>query len=167
MGLTDCLTTRKYQPWMSGSKFLTKKKLYFDCATPNHRTAECFSKTTYQNCHKHHTSMRDHEQTNSGKRTLVTASENNKGTLPVITVKVNGITCHALTDTGAGSSYASAKRLDLLTKKLCETKTKHVDMLISSQVTKLEVYDSIKILRWKFSDVCEIDKSQQRRAIID
>ena len=73
----------------------------------------------------------------------MTATENNEGIMPVLTVKVDGITCHALIDTGAGSSYASAKLLDLPKKKPSETKTKRVDMLISSKVTKLEVYDTI------------------------
>ena len=35
------------------------------------------------------------------------------------------------------------KFLDLPRKKPCETKTRRVDMLISSQVTKLEVYDTL------------------------
>ena len=70
----------------------------------------------------------------------MTASENNEGVLPVFAVKVDGIICRALIDTGAGSSYASAKLIDLLEKKPCETKMKRVDMLMSSQVTKLEIY---------------------------
>jgi len=73
----------------------------------------------------------------------MTASENNERILPVVMVKVDRITCHALNDTSDGSSYASAKLLDLLKKKQCETKTKCVDMLINSQVTKLEVYDTV------------------------
>lgn len=125
-------------------QFLAKKKLCFNCATPNHRAAECWSKKICQHCHKHHhTSICDHEQTNSGKQTLMTASENNEGIMPVVTVKVDGITCRALIDTGAGSSYASAQLLDLLKKRPCETKTRRVDMLISSKVTKLEVYDTV------------------------
>jgi len=63
--------------------------------------------------------------------------------MPVLTVKVDGITCHALIDTGVGSSYASKKLLDLVKKKPSETKTKHVGMLITSKITKLEVYDTI------------------------
>jgi len=73
----------------------------------------------------------------------MTASDNNEGIMPVLTVKVDGITCRALIDTGAGSSYASAKLLDLLKKKPSETKTKRVDMPISSKVTKLEMYDTV------------------------
>ena len=39
-----------------------------------------------------------------------------------------------------GGSNAPAKLLDLLKKKPSETKTKRVDMLISSKVTRLEVH---------------------------
>ena len=73
---------------------------------------------------------------------MMTASENNEGIMPVLTVRVDGIMCRALIDTGAGSSYASAKLLDLLKKKPSETKTKRVGMLMSSKVTKLEVYNT-------------------------
>ena len=73
----------------------------------------------------------------------MTASGSNEGMLPIIPIKVDGIRCRALIDTGAGSSYASGKLIDLLKKKPCETKTRRVDMLISSQVTKLEVYDTL------------------------
>ena len=45
------------------------------------------------------------------------ASQNTEGVLPVIVVKVEGITCRALIDTGAESSQAAAKLLDLLKKK--------------------------------------------------
>lgn len=125
-------------------QFLARKQLCFNCATPNHRAAECFSKKTCLHCHKrHHSSICDREQTKSGNQTLMTARGNNEGIMPVLTVKVDGIMCRALIDTGAGSSYASAKLLDLLKKKPRETKTKRVEMLMSSKVTKLEVYDTV------------------------
>ena len=73
---------------------------------------------------------------------MITATENNEGIMPVLTVKVDGITCRALIDTHARSSYASAKLLDLLKKKPSETITKCVHMLISSKATKQEVYDT-------------------------
>ena len=127
---------------------LAQKNLCFNCATPNHRAAECFSKATCQHCKKrHHTSICDRNLTpkdgRKDKNTLMTASGSNEGILPIIPIKVDGITCRALIDTGAGSSYASGKLIDLLKKKPCETKTRRVDMLISSQVTKLEVYDTL------------------------
>ena len=127
---------------------LARKNLCFNCATPNHRAAECYSKATCQHCKKcHHTSICDRKQTpqagTDDKKTLMTANGSNKGILPIIPIKVEGIICRMLIDTGAGSSYASGKLIDLLKKKLCEIKTKRVDMLMSSQVTKLEVYDTL------------------------
>ena len=127
---------------------LAKKNLCFNCATPNHRAVECYSKATCQHCKKrHHTSICDRKHTpqagTDDKKTLMTANGSNEGILPIIPIKVDGITCRALIDTGAGSSYASGKLIDLLKKKPCETKTRRVDMLMSSQVTKLEVYNTL------------------------
>ena len=121
---------------------------FFNCATPNHRAVECYSKATCQHCKKRqHTSICDRKHTTQAgtddKKTLMTANGSNKGILPIIPIKVDGITCRELIDTGAGSSYASGKSIDLLKKKPCETKTKRVDMLMSSQVTKLEVLDTL------------------------
>lgn len=72
----------------------------------------------------------------------MTASGCKEGILPIIPIKVDGITCCELINTGAGSSYASRKLINLLKRKPRETKTKQVDMLINSQVTKLEMYDA-------------------------
>ena len=93
------------------------------------------------------------------RKTLMTASGNKEGILPVIPIKVDGIICRALIDTGAGSSYASGKLIDLLKKKPCETKTKRVDMLMSSQVTKLEMYDTqVESLDGNFSMSVKLTK---------
>ena len=99
-------------------QFLARKRLY-----PNHHTGECFSGATCQHYRKRHrTSICDRDQTDSRRQTLMTAIENNEGILPVVMVKVDGITCRALIDTGAGSSYASAKLLDILKKKHAKRK---------------------------------------------
>ena len=83
-------------------KFLAQKKLCFNCTAPNHRVTECFSKKSCLHCHKrHNSSICDGEQTESGKQRLITATENNEGIMPVLTVKVDGITCRALIDTCA------------------------------------------------------------------
>lgn len=173
--LSEC---QKISTMDERKQFLAKKKLCFNCATPNHRAAECFSKKTCLHCYKrHHSSICDREQTDSGKQMLMTASENNEGIMPVLTVKVDGITCRALIDTGAGSSYASARLLDLLKKKPSETKTKCVDMLISSKITKLEVYDtvvesldgnyqmSVKLTRVNKAELLSIDNPKYRQLI--
>ena len=86
---------------------LAQKNLCFNCATPNHRAAECFSKATCQHCKtRHHTSICDRNLTpkdgRKDKNTLMTASGSNEGILPIIPIKVDGIICRALIDTGAG-----------------------------------------------------------------
>ena len=54
-------------------------------------------------------------------------------------MKVDGIITRALTDTGAGSSYVSAKVGDML--KPCETSTERVDMSMGSHLTRMETFD--------------------------
>ncbi|XP_046863293.1 uncharacterized protein LOC124457043 [Xenia sp. Carnegie-2017] len=48
--------------------------------------------------------------------------------------------CRALVDSGAGSSYASAKLVSVLGMKPADITTKQVDMLLSSSVERLETY---------------------------
>ena len=62
----------------------------------------------------------------------MTANGVGEGVFPVVLVKVDGITTRALIDTGAGSSYASAKIIDMLHKKPSKVTIKHVEMLIGS-----------------------------------
>ena len=57
-------------------------------------------------------------------------------------VKVNGIECRALIDTGAGSSYISAKLINLLKIKPIDVKVKQVDMLLGTSVSRLKTYKS-------------------------
>ena len=67
----------------------------------------------------------------------MTASGCKEGILPIIPIKVDGITCRELINTGAGSSYASRKLINLLKRKPRETKTKEVDMLITHRAKKI------------------------------
>ena len=46
----------------------------------------------------------------------MTDGASDDGIFPVVVVKVNGIMCRALIDSGAGSSYASANLVDALGK---------------------------------------------------
>ena len=57
-------------------------------------------------------------------------------------MKVNGIECCALIDTGAGSSYVSEKLISLLKIKPMDVKVKQVDMLLGTSVSRLEMYKS-------------------------
>ena len=78
-------------------KLLAQKKLCFNCTGSRHRAAECKSSSTCQNCKlKHHTSIRNKQNL------YLTATENNEGGLVyhVVLVKVEGVKCRALLDTG-------------------------------------------------------------------
>ena len=96
----------------------------------------------------------------------MTANGCKEGILPIILIKVDGITCRALINTEAGSSYASRNLINLLKKKLRETKTKRVDMLITSQVTKLEMYDArIESLDEGFSMKVKLTKVHEEKPL--
>ena len=70
----------------------------------------------------------------------MTTKNGSECVFPVVVVKVNGVECRALIDSGAGSSYASAKLIETLGLRPTETKTSRIDMLMTSQLTRLEIY---------------------------
>ena len=72
----------------------------------------------------------------------LTASSKGDGIFPVVNVRVNGIECRALIDTGAGSTYASAKLIDLLKINPIDVQVKQVDMLMSRAMARLETYQA-------------------------
>ena len=122
-------------------QILAKRHLCFNCTGASHRAADCPSKSKCLNCEKrHHTSICDQ---NEEPKKLLSASVTGEGLFPVVLVKVNGITVRALIDSGAGSSYASAKLIDMLHLKPCEVKTKRVDMLMGSCVERFETYETV------------------------
>ncbi len=65
----------------------------------------------------------------------MTDGTSGEGIFPVVVVKVNGITCRALIDSGAGSSYASAN-LSTLKIKPSEVTRQQIDMLMTSRTPK-------------------------------
>jgi hypothetical protein len=64
------------------------------------------------------------------------------GIFPVVTVRVNDIMCRALIDSGAGSSYASAKLIYTLKIKPREIKRQRINMLMTTQTARMEFYDA-------------------------
>ena len=72
---------------------------------------------------------------------VYTANESNEGVFPVVNVRVNGVLCRALIDSGAGSSYASAKLIHELHLKPVGVQTKKIDMLMYSKQARLETYE--------------------------
>ena len=129
-------------------QILLNKRLCFNCTTGNHRAAFCPSLLSVcQQCQKrHHTSICDapRQETNQPTPTTgvaLTTNQVGEGLFPVLVVEVNGIKCRALIDSGAGSSYVSAKLIDLLCVKPSTVQTKSIDMLMSTKVAAFEVYD--------------------------
>ncbi len=140
----------------SEQNILAKKGLCFNCATKPHRAAVCTSKSSCTICNKrHHTSIcdqtkdkdnggpgNDNKQINKGPaKKLMTDGANGEGVFPIVVVRVNGITCRVLIDSGASSSYASAKLINLFNIKPSEIKRQRVDMLMSSCSSLMESYD--------------------------
>ena len=108
---------------------LLSKRLCFNCVTGSHRAASCPSKFSCQRCHKrHHTSICDLSLNNpsrggsqqaTSRGVALTTKKTGEGLFPVVVVEVNGIKCRALIDSGAGSSYVSAKLIELLKTHRC------------------------------------------------
>ena len=95
-----------------------------------------------QNCDRHHhTSICEKKE--ETQQVVLTAAKKGEGIFPIVTVKVNGITCRALIDSGAGSSYASAILIGLLNQEPVDVTTRKVDMLMSTQLAHLETYGTV------------------------
>ena len=129
-------------------QILAKRGLCFNCASGNHKASECASKASCQRCRKrHHTSICDSKETKSTEDSTekrghaLTACEKREAVFPVVVIDVNGIRCRALVDSGAGSSYVSAKLIQLLGVKPSTIETRNIDMLMTSKVARFEVYD--------------------------
>ena len=58
----------------------------------------------------------------------------------VVVVEVEGITCRALSDTGAGSSYTSATLVGRLNRKPDHKEYKKIEMMLPSTTQKIEMY---------------------------
>ena len=81
---------------------------------------------------------------------------------PVVVVKVNGITCRALLDTGAGSSYISSRLVDILKIKPVTREYRQIDMMMASTNKRIDIYSvEVKSLRGEFKlgvSVSKVDR---------
>jgi hypothetical protein len=76
-----------------------------------------------------------------------------------VLVEIDGVKTHALLDTGSGSSYASSKLISALKKKPIDVKTRRIDMMLSSTVTKVELYTAkLSSIDGKFMREIEVSK---------
>ena len=123
-------------------KYLSEKRLCFNCTGTRHRAAECRIVSGCQKCNgRHPTSICDRDS----QQMLLAAGE---GAVIyfVMVVDVDGIKCRALLDTDAGSSYASAALIKKLGKQPSRMEHKRIDMMMCSTNQKVYKYD-VKISR--------------------
>ena len=70
----------------------------------------------------------------------MTAKGERESVFPIIVVKVNGVQCRALVDTGAGSSYASSTIINLIKVKPHSVTTRNIDMLLTTKQVRARKY---------------------------
>eukprot|EP00794_Sanderia_malayensis_P008645 gene8645-biopygen6924 len=119
-------------------KILSSKRLCFNCTGEKHRAQECRSKTTCQVCQRrHHTSICDKKQS----ETAMTATNEKAVVHPVVVVKVEGIKCRALLDTGASNTYVSSTIVELAKKKPIKREHKSVEMMLGTVNKTINIYE--------------------------
>ena len=120
-------------------KILEEKKLCFNCTGPRHRAADCVSKMSCELCsRRHHTSICN-DQLLKGE-SVMSSRGDDRVVYPAAVVKIGGIECRALLDSGASSCYASANLLDLLRTQPTEIKPKKIEMLMASATARMEIF---------------------------
>ena len=138
---SNCSVTKTPSEW---KQVLVKKRLCFNCTGSSHRATECKSTATCQVCAKrHHTSICESPKESRPEGFMIAQRlEENKVIYPVVQINVDGIRTRALLDTGAGSSYASAKLIEALRKKPKEGKTKQIEMMLGLTTMKIEIHSA-------------------------
>ena len=68
-------------------------------------------------------------------------SETRHVTYPVVVVKVNGVKCRALLDTGAGSSYASATLINRIGVSASRVEQRQIEMMMHTTMRKIQIYN--------------------------
>ena len=123
-------------------KFLQEKRLCFNCTGP-HRAAHCRSRENCAGCkQRHHTSICDQPTRPANERAAITAAHVGENVChPVVIIKVNGVKCRALLDTGATGSYISAFLVNLLKVKPSRTLTRGIKTIVGLVTKRVETYD--------------------------
>lgn len=140
-------------------KILGTKRPCFNCTGAKHRAADCRSRSSCQQCNrKHHSSICD-----MPPKKLLTARNAENGTVchPLVVVRVNGVKCRALLDTGAGSSYASSALIDRLKTNPNRSEIRRIEMMIGSTTKRVELYNvSVSDVSEKFTLETEVTTIQ-------
>ena len=95
-------------------RFLALNKLCFNCTGGQHQASRCTSRRSCKECNsRHHSSIceklfHSNKPSDVDKKQPMLMIREPSVIYPVVIVKVNGVKCRALLDTGAVSSYISA-----------------------------------------------------------
>ena len=117
-------------------RFLAQKGMCFNCTGTKHRAADCRSRSRCQKCGKrHHKSI-----CTQGDQLLTATATGNKERVvfPIVKVKVEGILCRELLNTGAGSSYPSAALLHMIPKRTRTREVRRIEMMLGSTTRQVE-----------------------------
>ena len=138
---------------------LVKKKACFNSTGLAHRVSECRSTTKCKNCGKRHHALICGESEQPKPALAAHREEDQQVIYPTVLVEIDGVKAHALLDTGAGCTYASAKLIDAINKKPKQVMTRRVDMMLSSTTTKVEIYSAnLKSIDGEFNMDIELCK---------
>ena len=127
-------------------RILVTKALCFNCTGSKHKASACRSQNSCQKCgRRHHTSICDSsgKLPGAGKKEgepILVATGTGKVVYPVVIVRVNGIKCRALLDTGAGSSYASSVLLQKINSRPIRRENKRIEMMMETCNKRIEIH---------------------------
>ena len=128
----DCKTVTTLNDRRS---ILKEKCVCFNCTGFGHRAVDCRSKGCHYCNAKHHSSVCDKKPVG-----VLLATGEVGVVYPVVIVKVEGVTCRALLDTGSGSTYVSNRLVEEIGKKPIKCEQRQIDMMMSSATKRVEVY---------------------------
>lgn len=130
-------------------RILQNKRLCFNCTGPQHSASQCRSRASCVHCkQRHHSSICDRpsatgrQRANNGGVALTATQEGEKVCHPIVLVKLNGVTCRALLDTGATASYASGYILDRLNLVPARTLTRRIQTIVGIVTKRTETYNT-------------------------
>ena len=134
-------------------KIITTKHLCFNCLREGHRASQCKAKRGCYYCgQRHHSSIcsgNDAPKINStgnsddekqATEKAFSASSEENVIFPVMVVKVNGIKCRAMLDSGSGSSYVSSTIIDKIKAKPLRKERRNIEMLMHTTTKQVSIY---------------------------
>ena len=130
-------------------RILQNKRLCFNCTGAQHSASQCRSRASCVHCkQRHHSSICDRPSAtgrhtaNNGGVALTATQEGEKVCHPIVLVKLNGVICRALLDTGATASYASGYILDRLNLVPSRTLTRRIQTIVGIVTKRTETYNA-------------------------